>query len=54
MKSHTLLAAQPQRFAFATTPADVARIKADGTRVVYIGMENASPLVADPTLLRFY
>lgn len=54
LKIHTLLAAQPQRFAFATTPADAARIKADRKRVVYISMENASPLVADPTLLRFY
>lgn len=53
LKIHTLLAAQPQRFAFATTPADAARIKADRKRVVYISMENASPLVADPTLLRF-
>ncbi|WP_407364600.1 dipeptidase [Xanthomonas campestris] len=54
MKIHNLLAAQPQRFALATTPTDAARIKAAGTRVVYISMENASPLVADPSLLRFY
>lgn len=54
MKIHNLLAAQPQRFALATTPTDAARIKAAGKRVVYISMENASPLVADPSLLRFY
>ena len=54
MKIYNLLAAQPQRFALATTPADAARIKAAGKRVVYISMENASPLVADPSLLRFY
>ncbi len=54
LKIHTLVAAQPQRFALATTPADAARIKAAGKRVVYISMENASPLVADPSLLRFY
>ncbi|AAW77876.1 membrane dipeptidase [Xanthomonas oryzae pv. oryzae] len=54
LKIHTLVAAQPQRFALATTPADAARIKAAGTRVVYIGMKNASPLVADPTVLRVY
>ncbi|ASK98556.1 dipeptidase [Xanthomonas campestris pv. merremiae] len=54
LKIHTLVAAQPQRFALATTPADAAHIKAAGKRVVYISMENASPLVADPTLLRFY
>ncbi|MDR6674695.1 dipeptidase [Xanthomonas sp. 1678] len=49
-----LLAAHPQQFGMATTPADAARIKAAGKRVVYLSMENASPLVADPTLLRFY
>lgn len=53
LRIHTLVAAQSQRFALATTPADAARIKAAGKRVVYISMENASPLVADPTLLRF-
>lgn len=49
-----LLAAHPDKFALATTPADAARIKAAGKRVVYISMENASPLVADPSLLEFY
>ncbi|WP_337053124.1 dipeptidase [Pseudoxanthomonas sp. USHLN014] len=49
-----MLAAHPQQFAEATTPADAARIKAQGKRVVYISMENASPLAADPTLLSFY
>ncbi|MCC4596191.1 dipeptidase [Xanthomonas campestris pv. phormiicola] len=54
MAIHALLAAHPQQFGLATTPADAARIKAAGKRVVYLSMENASPLVADPTLLRFY
>ncbi|TBV72236.1 dipeptidase [Pseudoxanthomonas winnipegensis] len=49
-----MLAAHPQQFAEATTPADAARIKAQGKRVVYISMENASPLAADATLLSFY
>ncbi|MFT4249128.1 MAG: dipeptidase [Pseudomonas sp.] len=49
-----LLAAHPDKFELATTPADAARIKAAGKRVVYISMENASPLVADPSLLDFY
>ncbi|TMN20409.1 dipeptidase [Pseudoxanthomonas sp. X-1] len=49
-----MLAAHPRQFAEATTPADAARIKGEGRRVVYISMENASPLVADPTLLSFY
>ncbi|NYF22369.1 membrane dipeptidase [Xanthomonas sp. JAI131] len=54
MAIHALLAAHPRQFGMATTPADAARIKAAGKRVVYLSMENASPLVADPTLLRFY
>lgn len=54
MAIHALLAAYPKQFGMATTPADAARIKAAGKRVVYLSMENASPLVADPTLLRFY
>lgn len=54
MAIRALLAAHPQQFGMATTPADAARIKAAGKRVVYLSMENASPLVADPTLLRFY
>lgn len=49
-----LLAAHPQQFALATAPADAAAIKAAGKRVVYLSMENASPLAADPTLLGFY
>lgn len=49
-----MLAANPQQFQLALTAADAARIKAAGKRVVYISMENASPLVADPSLLSFY
>ncbi|MFT4198914.1 MAG: dipeptidase [Pseudoxanthomonas sp.] len=49
-----MLAAHADKFELATTPADAARIKAEGKRVVYISMENASPLVADPSLLEFY
>lgn len=49
-----MLAANTDRFALALTPADARRIKADGKRVVFISMENASPLVADPSLLGFY
>ncbi len=51
---HQLLAAHPDKFEEATTPADAARIKARGKRIVYISMENASPLVHDPSLLSFY
>ncbi|KAF1013227.1 MAG: hypothetical protein GAK31_03376 [Stenotrophomonas maltophilia] len=48
-----MLAAHPDRFALALTADDAARIKASGKRVVYISMENVSPLVADPSLLSF-
>lgn len=48
------VAAHPQTLALALQPADAARAKAAGKRVVFISMENASPLVADPSLLSFY
>ncbi len=54
MEIREMLAAHPDQFALALTAADAARIKANGQRVVYISMENASPLVADPSLLSFY
>ncbi|MGH8036693.1 MAG: dipeptidase [Stenotrophomonas sp.] len=54
MEIREMLAAHPDTFALALTPADAARIKAAGKRVVYISMENASPLVDDPSLLSFY
>ncbi|MGB3392567.1 MAG: dipeptidase [Stenotrophomonas sp.] len=49
-----MLAAHPERFQLALTADDAVRIKAAGKRVVYISMENASPLVANPSLLSFY
>jgi len=49
-----MLAANPEHFELALSAGDAARIKAAGKRVVYISMENASPLVADPSLLSFY
>jgi membrane dipeptidase len=54
MEIREMLAAHPDTFALALTPVDAARIKAAGKRVVYISMENASPLVDDPSLLSFY
>ena len=54
MRIHEMLAKYPAQFEEATTPADAARIKAEGKRIVYISMENASPLVADPSLLGYY
>jgi len=49
-----MLAANSGHFTLALTADDAAKIKQSGKRVVYISMENASPLVADPSLLSFY
>lgn len=49
-----MLAAHPDQFELALAAADAARIAADGKRVVYISMENASPLASDPSLLSAY
>jgi membrane dipeptidase len=54
MQIHALLAAHPDQFELALTPEDAPRIAGSGKRVVYISMENASPLTLDPTLLQFY
>lgn len=54
MDIREMLAAHPDTFQLALTAADAARIKAAGKRVVYISMENASPLVDDPSLLSLY
>ena len=51
---HKTVAAHADQVAVATTAADAARIKAAGKRVVYISMENASPLEHDPSLLGYY
>lgn len=51
---HRLLAAHPDKFELALTPEDAPRIARTGKRVVYISIENASPLAADPSLLQFY
>ena len=54
LEIHQLLAAHPDKFELALTPEDAPRIAASGKRVVYISMENASPLTLDPSLLQFY
>lgn len=51
---HTTVAANRGQMALARTAADAAAIKAAGKRVVYISMENASPLEQDPSLLSYY
>lgn len=49
-----MVAAHPDKFELATVPADAKRIKDAGKRSVYISIENASPLSADPSLLSAY
>ncbi|HVJ36643.1 MAG TPA: dipeptidase [Stenotrophomonas sp.] len=49
-----MVAAHPDRFGLARTADEAQRVKASGRRVVFISMENASPLAADPSLLSFY
>ncbi len=51
---HQLLAAHPDQFELAVTPDDARRIEKAGKRVVFISMENSSPLTTDPSLLQFY
>jgi membrane dipeptidase len=49
-----LLAAHPDKFELALTAEDAPRIKKEGKRIVYISVENASPLASDPSLLSAY
>jgi membrane dipeptidase len=49
-----MVAANADTFEIALTADDAARIKKAGKRIVYISMENASPLATDPSLLSTY
>ena len=49
-----MVAAHPQDFELALTADDALRIENAGKRVVFISMENASPLAGDPSLLSAY
>nr|WP_175498010.1 dipeptidase [Dokdonella immobilis] len=49
-----MVAANADRFEIALSADDAARIKKAGKRIVYISMENASPLASDPSLLSAY
>jgi membrane dipeptidase len=49
-----LLAAHPDKFELALTADDALSIKKEGKRIVYISVENASPLSSDPSLLSAY
>jgi membrane dipeptidase len=49
-----MVAAHPDQFELALRADDAPRIAAAGKRVVFISMENASPLAADPGRLSTY
>jgi membrane dipeptidase len=49
-----MVAAHPDQFELALTADDAVRIEKSGKRVVFISMENASPLASDPSLLETY
>ena len=49
-----MVAANPETFELALAAEDARRIAAAGKRVVYLSMENASPLAADPSLITAY
>ncbi|KRG67623.1 dipeptidase [Pseudoxanthomonas dokdonensis] len=51
---HEMLAAHPDTFELALSADDAERIAGQGKRVVFISMENASPLASDPSLLSAY
>ena len=54
LRLRDLVDRHPQVFGLALTPEDAGRIAAAGKRVVFISMENAEPLAADPALLATY
>ncbi|MFT3761709.1 MAG: dipeptidase [Pseudoxanthomonas sp.] len=51
---HEMVAAHPDQFELASTADDAVRIEKAGKKVVFISMENASPLASDPSLLDAY
>lgn len=49
-----MIAAHPRDFELAINADDAGRIEKAGKRIVFISMENASPLASDPSLLTAY
>ena len=49
-----MVAHDPAHFELATTAEDAAKIAAKRKRIVYMSIENASPLGHDPTMLRVF
>ena len=51
---HTQVAKYPSRAGIATMPDDIYRLKKEGKRAIYIGVENGYPLGTDISLLKKY
>lgn len=51
---HAQVAKYPNRAEVATTPDDIYRLKKEGKRAIYIGVENGYPIGTDITLLKKY
>ena len=51
---HTQVARYPNRAGIATTPDDIYRLKKEGKRAIYIGIENGYPIGTDITFLKKY
>lgn len=51
---HVQVARYANRAGIATTPEDVYRLKKEGKRAIYIGVENGYPIGTDITLLKKY
>ncbi|NVO09692.1 MAG: membrane dipeptidase [Bacteroidales bacterium] len=51
---HTQVARFPNRAAIATDPDDIYKLKKEGKRAIYIGIENGYPIGTDISLLKKY
>jgi membrane dipeptidase len=51
---HKEVAKFPNRAAIATTPDDIYKLKKEGKRSIYIGIENGYPIGTDVSLLKTY
>jgi len=51
---HTQIAKFPNRAGIATTPDDIYRLKKEGKRAIYIGVENGYPIGTNLSLLKKY
>jgi membrane dipeptidase len=51
---HKMCEKYPQLVGLATSPEDAYRLKKEGKRIAFIGMENGYPIDKDLSLLKFY